>query len=59
VDFLKPDVRVLAGLSSIQCVCVLMLLYYAPDVVRWIRKGEPVRRSQPTEMETPETVCAE
>jgi phosphatidylglycerol:prolipoprotein diacylglycerol transferase len=36
VDSLKPDVRVLAGLSSIQWACTLMLLYYAPDVLRWI-----------------------
>jgi prolipoprotein diacylglyceryltransferase len=59
VDFLKPDVRVLAGLSSIQWACVLMLLYYAPDVLRWIRKGESIHGSRPAEVETPETVCAE
>jgi prolipoprotein diacylglyceryltransferase len=35
VDFIKPDVRVFAGLSSIQCACVLMLLYYSRDIVRW------------------------
>jgi phosphatidylglycerol:prolipoprotein diacylglycerol transferase len=35
-DFLKPDIRVFAGLSSIQWACVLMLLYYSRDIVRWI-----------------------
>jgi phosphatidylglycerol:prolipoprotein diacylglycerol transferase len=34
-DFLKPDVRVFAGLSSIQWACVAMLLYYSRDILRW------------------------
>jgi len=34
-DFLKPDVRVFAGLSSIQWACVGMLLYYFRDILRW------------------------
>jgi phosphatidylglycerol:prolipoprotein diacylglycerol transferase len=34
-DFLKPDIRVFAGLSSIQWACVLMLLYYSRDIARW------------------------
>jgi phosphatidylglycerol---prolipoprotein diacylglyceryl transferase len=34
-DFLKPDVRVFFGLSSIQLVSAGMLLYYAGDVLRW------------------------
>ncbi len=38
VDFLKPDVRVFAGLSSIQIACVAMLCYYAKDIVRWTKK---------------------
>jgi prolipoprotein diacylglyceryltransferase len=38
-DFLKPDVRVILGLSSIQCVCVALLLYYSPDLVRWIKRS--------------------
>jgi phosphatidylglycerol---prolipoprotein diacylglyceryl transferase len=37
-DFLKPDVRVFLGLSSIQWVCVAMLLYYFPDLIRWSRR---------------------
>jgi phosphatidylglycerol:prolipoprotein diacylglycerol transferase len=32
VDFLKPDLRVFAGLSSIQWACVAMLSYYALDI---------------------------
>ena len=36
-DFLKPDIRVVAGLSSIQCACLAMLCYYAEDIVRWSR----------------------
>lgn len=35
-DFLKPDVRVFLGLSSIQWACVAMLLYYGNDIVRWV-----------------------
>lgn len=35
VDFLKPDVRVFLGLSSIQLVSAGMLLYYGPDILRW------------------------
>ncbi len=37
VDFLKPDVRVLLGLSSIQWACVAMLAYYARDIAVWLR----------------------
>ncbi|MGH9774795.1 MAG: prolipoprotein diacylglyceryl transferase [Candidatus Acidiferrales bacterium] len=37
IDFLKPDVRVFAKMSSIQWACVLMLLYYAQDILRWLR----------------------
>jgi prolipoprotein diacylglyceryltransferase len=31
VDFLKPEVRVVAGLSSIQCAALLVLLYVIAD----------------------------
>jgi len=34
-DFLKPDVRVFLGMSSIQWACVAMLVYYSPDWFRW------------------------
>lgn len=40
IDFLKPEVRVFAGLSSIQWVCAAMLAYYAADVVRWAKARE-------------------
>jgi phosphatidylglycerol---prolipoprotein diacylglyceryl transferase len=46
VDFLKPEVRVFAGLSSIQWVCVAMLAYYAVDVMRWIRGRNAVLGDQ-------------
>jgi len=39
VDCLKPDIRIFAGLSSIQWACVCMLLYYSRDVFRWMRSG--------------------
>lgn len=37
VDWLKPEVRIVLGLSSIQWVCILVLLYYATDVHRWLQ----------------------
>jgi phosphatidylglycerol---prolipoprotein diacylglyceryl transferase len=43
-DFLKPDVRVFLGMSSIQLACVAMLLYYSPDWLRWLN---PRGRSLP------------
>jgi prolipoprotein diacylglyceryltransferase len=58
VDFLKPGVRVFAGLSSIQWACVLMLLYYAPDVLRWLRGAQRAPRSRRAELEAPETAQA-
>ena len=39
VDFLKPDVRIFLGLSSIQWACVIMLSYYARDILRWTREA--------------------
>lgn len=35
-DFLKPEIGIILGLSSIQWACVLMLCYYAKDVCRWL-----------------------
>jgi phosphatidylglycerol:prolipoprotein diacylglycerol transferase len=35
-DFLKPDVRVFLGMSSIQWACAAMLVYYSPDWLRWL-----------------------
>jgi phosphatidylglycerol---prolipoprotein diacylglyceryl transferase len=58
VDSLKPDVRVLGGLSSIQWACILMLLYYAPDVLRRLGVTH-IHRSEPAaELDTPETAHA-
>jgi phosphatidylglycerol:prolipoprotein diacylglycerol transferase len=36
IDFLKPDVRVFLRLSSIQWACIAMLIYYSPDLHRWL-----------------------
>jgi prolipoprotein diacylglyceryltransferase len=45
-DFLKPEVRVFAGLSAIQWVCSCILIYYAKDVVRWMRSFVPAAHSE-------------
>jgi len=58
VDSLKPDVRVMAGLTSIQWACILMLLYYAPDVLRWVGVKHIRHRESAAELETPETARA-
>jgi phosphatidylglycerol---prolipoprotein diacylglyceryl transferase len=42
IDFVKPEQRIL-GLSAIQIVCLLILLYYFQDLVRIVRS---VGRSQ-------------
>ena len=36
VDAIKPDPRLALGLSSIQWGCAAMLLYYRPDIRRWL-----------------------
>lgn len=36
-DFIKPYPRLFLGLGSIQWVCVLVLLYYSRDIIRWFR----------------------
>ena len=36
-DFIKPYPRVAFGLGTIQWACVLILLYYSNDLVRWLR----------------------
>jgi len=38
LDFIKPYPRVFLGLGTIQWVCVLVLLYYARDIVRWLEE---------------------
>jgi prolipoprotein diacylglyceryltransferase len=39
-DFLKPEVRVLFGLSSIQLACIAMLVYYSPEIFGWITNAQ-------------------
>ncbi len=51
VDFLKPDVRVFAGLSAIQCACAAMLLYYARDVMRWAGLARQIPASETVTIE--------
>ncbi|HTC93366.1 MAG TPA: prolipoprotein diacylglyceryl transferase family protein [Terriglobales bacterium] len=41
-DALKPYVHVALGLGSIQWICLLVLLYYAKDIRRWITPQKPV-----------------
>ena len=36
-DFIKPYPRVWIGLGTIQWVCLLVLVYYARDLLRWCR----------------------
>ncbi len=35
-DFLKPYPRVFLDLEGIQWACIAMLLYYSPDMARWL-----------------------
>ena len=39
VDAIKPEVRILLGLSSLQWAAVAVLLYYGHDVRRWMKEG--------------------
>ena len=39
IDAIKPEVRILLGLSSLQWASVAVLVYYAHDVRRWAREG--------------------
>jgi phosphatidylglycerol---prolipoprotein diacylglyceryl transferase len=36
-DFIKPYPRIFLGLGGIQWACLLTLLYYSRDIVRWLR----------------------
>jgi phosphatidylglycerol---prolipoprotein diacylglyceryl transferase len=36
-DFIKPYPRIYLGLGGIQWACALVLLYYVPDIARWLR----------------------
>jgi phosphatidylglycerol:prolipoprotein diacylglycerol transferase len=53
-DFFKPDLRVFLDMSSIQWACLIMLFYYAPDILRFLRRDDltkldsvPVDRKMP------------
>jgi prolipoprotein diacylglyceryltransferase len=39
VDTIKPEVRIVFGLSSLQIASVAVLLYYGDDVRRWVTEG--------------------
>jgi prolipoprotein diacylglyceryltransferase len=39
VDAIKPEVRILFGLSSLQWASVAVLLYYGDDLRRWLKEG--------------------
>ncbi|MEO8195889.1 MAG: prolipoprotein diacylglyceryl transferase family protein [Thermoanaerobaculia bacterium] len=43
VDFLKPSPCRGLGLSAIQWVCLLALLALAPDMLRWLRRTQPLQ----------------
>jgi phosphatidylglycerol---prolipoprotein diacylglyceryl transferase len=36
-DFIKPYPRIFLGLGGIQCACLLTLLYYSRDIIRWLK----------------------
>ena len=38
-DFIKPYPHIFLGLGGIQWACLLILLYYSPDIVRWLRSS--------------------
>lgn len=38
-DFIKPYPRVVLGLGTIQWACVVVVLYYANDIWRWLHKA--------------------
>ncbi len=38
-DFIKPYPRIFLGLGGIQWACLLTLLYYSRDIVRWLRSA--------------------
>jgi len=38
-DFIKPYPPILFGIRGIQWACLLVLLYYSPDIARWLRSS--------------------
>src|SRR4051812_19901851 len=47
LDAIKPEVRILFGLSTLQWASVAVLLYYGHDVRHWIRQGWAQPRGEP------------
>ncbi len=45
-DFIKPYPRIFLGLGGIQWACLLTLLYYSRDIVRWLRSAPASTTSQ-------------
>lgn len=45
-DFIKPYPRIFLGLGGIQWACLFTLLYYSPDIGRWLRRKPVVVLSQ-------------
>jgi phosphatidylglycerol---prolipoprotein diacylglyceryl transferase len=52
-DFIKPYTRVFLGLGTIQWACVLCLLYYSPDIVRWMGWAALADKTGETEFRKP------
>lgn len=46
-DFIKPYPRIFLGLGGIQWACLLILLYYSPDIARWSRSGSAAATLHP------------
>jgi hypothetical protein len=42
IDFIKPYPRIFLGLGGIQWACAVTLLYYSPDIVRWLHNDSRV-----------------
>jgi phosphatidylglycerol---prolipoprotein diacylglyceryl transferase len=44
-DFIKPYPHIFLGLGGIQWACIAILMYYSPDIARWLR-SDPVVHTQ-------------
>jgi len=45
-DFIKPYPRIFLGLGGIQWACLLTLLYYSRDIVRWLRPPTSLMKAE-------------
>jgi phosphatidylglycerol---prolipoprotein diacylglyceryl transferase len=57
-DFLKADVAVFLKMSSIQWACILMLFYYVPDMMRWLRPSTAGAEQRDSSVKVPSNVEA-